>query len=218
MFLTTADIRHQLKFLHSIGQFVIDKSGCKLVEIEFASFIADQPFLIREPNEKYIKAEIAWYDSQSLNVNDIEAHYAEVPKIWKAVASPDGLINSNYGWCLYSDENWHQYESVKAQLKSDPTTRRAVAIYTRPSMQYEYRQNGMNDFICTNAVQYMIRHGVLNAYVQMRSNDAVFGYNNDYAWQKCVLDRLANDLNINPGAIFWNVVSLHVYERHFNLL
>jgi thymidylate synthase len=72
--------------------------------------------------------------------------------------------------------------------------------------------------MCTNAVQYMIRHGALHAVVQMRSNDAVFGYKNDYAWQKHVLDRLSDELNIPAGDIHWNVGSLHVYERHFDLV
>ena len=54
----------------------------------------------------------------------------------------------------------------------------------------------------------------------MRSNDAVFGYNNDYAWQVHVRDKLLEDLVTiyEPGPIYWNVGSLHVYERHFDFL
>jgi len=60
----------------------------------------------------------------------------------------------------------------------------------------------------------------------MRSNDVVFGYKNDYAWQKYVLDNVAKDItvdgsigkNIEPGNITWQVQNLHVYERHFNLV
>jgi thymidylate synthase len=52
----------------------------------------------------------------------------------------------------------------------------------------------------------------------MRSNDVVFGYKNDYAWQQYVLKTLASDLGIEPGAIQWQVQNLHVYERHFNLV
>ena len=52
----------------------------------------------------------------------------------------------------------------------------------------------------------------------MHSNDVVFGYNNDFAWQKYVTDKLAADLKVPIGPIFWNVASLHVYERHFDLI
>ena len=76
----------------------------------------------------------------------------------------------------------------------------------------------MSDFMCTNAVQYLIRDGKVNALVYMRSNDAVFGYKNDYAWQKYVLDSVANDLGLSVGNLYWNVSSLHVYERHFDLI
>ena len=104
-------------------------------------------------------------------------------------------------------------------------------IYTRPQMQYEFNQQGMNDFICTNNVQYFIRNGQLEVVVNMRSNDAVFGYNNDYAWQLHVQKRMLDTLNerrywddvtfddeLEIGNIYWNVGSMHVYQRHFNLL
>ena len=52
----------------------------------------------------------------------------------------------------------------------------------------------------------------------MRSNDVVFGYKNDYAWQQHVLEMLADDLEIAPGFITWQVQNLHVYERHFDLV
>jgi len=53
----------------------------------------------------------------------------------------------------------------------------------------------------------------------MRSNDVVFGYRNDYAWQKYVADCLTEDLRLTKEPkIVWHVGSLHVYERHFNLV
>ena len=67
-------------------------------------------------------------------------------------------------------------------------------IYTRPMIWLDAWKNGMNDFICTNNVQYFIRDNKLVTCVYMRSNDAVFGYNNDFAWQKYVRDKLIDDL------------------------
>jgi len=196
-------------------EYVTDKTGVKTLEIMNASFIADQPSIIGKVNEDYVQRELAWYKSQSLNVNDIPG---ETPAIWKAVATKDGYINSNYGWCIWSDENHNQYTNVLDELKNNPDSRRANMIYTRPTMHSDYNRNGMSDFMCTNNVQYLIRNGELNALVYMRSNDAVFGYKNDWAWQKHVLDSLCNELNIPAGQIYWNVSSLHVYERHFDLL
>jgi thymidylate synthase len=91
-------------------------------------------------------------------------------------------------------------------------------IYTRPSIWSDYNKQGMSDFICTNAVGYLIRDNKLHANVQMRSNDVVFGYKNDYYWQEYVLKKLAKDLDVEVGTIMWNVTSLHVYEKHFHLI
>ncbi len=86
----------------------------------------------------------------------------------------------------------------------------------------------MSDFICTNDVQYLIRDGKMHAVVQMRSNDAVYGYKNDYAWAKYVLDKMVKSFNefsvhsnvprVDVGDIHWQVSSLHIYEKHFYLL
>ena len=210
-----SDIRNTLYRKLITKEYVTDKTGVKTLEIMNASFIADQPSIIGKVNEDYVERELAWYKSQSLNVNDIPG---ETPAIWKAVATEDGYINSNYGWCIWSDENHNQYTNVLDELKKNPDSRRANMIYTRPTMHSDYNRNGMSDFMCTNNVQYLIRNGELNALVYMRSNDAVFGYKNDWAWQKHVLDSLCNELNIPAGQIYWNVSSLHIYERHFGLL
>ena len=210
-----SDIRSTLYRKLIANEYVTDKTGVKTLEILNASFIADQPSIIGTVNQDYVDRELAWYKSQSLNVNDIPG---ETPAIWKAVATEDGYINSNYGWCIWSDENHNQYTNVLDELKKNPDSRRANMIYTRPTMHSDYNRNGMSDFMCTNNVQYLIRNGELNALVYMRSNDAVFGYKNDWAWQKHVLDSLCNELNVPAGQIYWNVSSLHVYERHFQLL
>jgi thymidylate synthase len=213
--LTIDNIRQEFKDLLAAGTTVEDKTGVKVLEITPAWFLADQPAIFGTVNEDYVRRELAWYDSQSLNVKDIPGG---APEIWRQVADDMGRINSNYGWCIYSQENWRQYYSVLKELRTQPTSRRAVMIYTRPSMWHDYNKLGRSDFMCTNAVQYTIRNNLLHAHIQMRSNDAVFGYKNDYAWQAEVLRRLAADLEIETGNIYWCASSLHIYERHWNLI
>lgn len=205
------------KFLDALanGEFVTDKTGVKTIEIMNAAFIADEPAIFGTVNYEYVARELEWYKSMSLNVYDIPE---PVPAIWKAVADKDGFINSNYGWCIYSEENGSQFKNVVEQLKANQDSRRATMIYNRPSMHQDFNKNGMSDFMCTNAVQYLVRNGHVNALVYMRSNDAVFGYKNDFAWQKHVLDQVAEETGIPAGTIYWNVASLHVYERHFELV
>lgn len=210
-----SNIREEFKRLLEDEIYVTDKTGVKMLEITSASFIADEPTIFGKLNLDYIERELAWYESQSLNVNNIPGG---PPAIWKQVADSSGYINSNYGWCVWSEDNHDQYNHVRNELMNNPESRRAIMIYTRPAMWNEYNYRGRSDFMCTNAVQYIIRDGQLNSIVQMRSNDVVFGYRNDFAWQKHVLDKLATDIGVNSGTIHWNAGSLHVYSRHFDMV
>jgi thymidylate synthase len=195
-----------------------DKTGVKCIEMIGASFEADEPAIFGEPNIEYIKKEIDWYKSKSLNINDIYGPKRPPPEAWKYAASPKGMINSNYGYLIYSEENGYQYDNVLEELKTFPDGRRATMIYNRPEIWSEYNTDGMSDYICTNSVAYYIRNDKLNCCVQMRSNDVVYGYKNDYAWQQYVLHDLAFDLNLEPGKMIWQVQNLHVYEKHFDLI
>ena len=195
-------------------QFCIDRNGHRTIELLGACFEADKPAIFGTPNKEYIKMEIAWYNAQVTNVFWMEP----TPEIWKQTANDKGQINSNYGYLIYNDKFHNQYEHCLEELRKQSTSRRACMIYNRPSIWKEYNEEGKNDFICTNAVSYVIRNELIHAIVQMRSNDVVFGYKNDYAWQLTILERLAADLKCKTGRIIWQVQNLHVYERHFKLV
>ena len=204
-------------------EFTIDKTGQKTIEWIGASFIADEPAIFGTPSKSYIEKELQWYKSQITNVNAIGG---KVPEAWQYAANDYGEINSNYGQIIFSDKYHHQYGRVLDELLENPDGRRSTMIYNRPSIWEEYNENGKSDFICTNAVTYYIRDGKLHCVVQMRSNDVVFGYKNDFAWQLYVLEEMVEDYNdcngdndpITYGDIIWQVQNLHVYERHFHLV
>ena len=200
-------------------QFTIDKTGQKTIEIIGASFLADKPAIFGTVNEAYVDAELKWYESESTNITDIYPEGdKEPPQAWQYTANIHGEINSNYGHLIYSEKYYNQFENVVLELHKNKDSRRASMIYQRPSIWKEYNENGKNDFICTNAVTYYIRDDKLSCVVQMRSNDVVFGYKNDFAWQQFVLNELAEELSVESGDIVWQAQNLHVYERHFDLV
>ena len=215
IFAKVADVRKWFRDLSREGHYVQDKSGVKMIEVVGATFEADEETIFGPVNLDYVNRELRWYESQSCNVNDIPGG---APAVWKQVATPAGEINSNYGFLIWSAENGRQYDNVLTELREKPTSRRACMIYTRPTIWKEFNRDGMSDFICTNAVQFFIRDNKLSTVVQMRSNDVVFGYRNDFAWQKYVQVKLAQELGIDPGPMIWHAGSLHVYERHFHLV
>jgi len=221
------DIRQYFVDELNSESYTIDKTGARTIELIGASFKADAPSIFGTPSEIYIAKELDWYESQSTNIFDINKGSGEdAPAAWKYAANTHGEINSNYGHLIYANKYHDQYQNVLAELDKNPDGRRASMIYNRPSIWVEFDENGKSDFICTNAVTYYIRDNLLHCVVQMRSNDVVFGYKNDYAWQRCVQNLLVEDLNNGPrtndrviaGTVIWQVQNLHVYERHFNLV
>ena len=227
--MTVSDIREYFKSELASGRVTVDRGGNETIELLGASFLADEEAIFGTPNNEYIQRELDWYHSKSTNVNDIEG---ETPKAWVMTGNQHGEINSNYGHLIWSEKYHNQYGQVLQELYKNPNSRRAQMIYNRPSIWHEATENGKNDFICTNAVTYYIRDQKLHCVVQMRSNDVIFGYKNDYAWQYHVLEKLRGDLNyrnlitykadgpynIEQGDIHWQVMNLHVYGRHFHLV
>ena len=215
--LTVDDIRQY--FIQELRDenFTVDRTNSKTIELIGASFIADEEAIFGEPNTSYIDAELDWYLGCSTNINDIR-YKDEPPQAWQYAANEYGEINSNYGKLIFDDKYYRQFDNVVNELNHEPDSRRAVMIYNRPSIWTEFDENGKNDFICTNAVSYYIRDNHLQSVVQMRSNDVVFGYKNDYARQRYVMDMVANEVDCEVGSLTWQVQNLHVYERHFDLV
>jgi thymidylate synthase len=215
-----SDIR--LKFINKFQnkEFIEDKSGSKLIELLGYSFNVTEDYIIRKPNYDYIQRELEWYKSESLYVKDIPG---VTPKIWNEVSSTEGKINSNYGYLIFSEQNYNQFNNAINELLKNKNSRRATMIYQRPSMHYEYNSEGMSDFVCTYANQFFIRDNKLISHYMMRSNDVVFGYNNDVAWAKYVHDLVLNKLKeyypeLELGNLIWTASSLHCYENHFKYI
>ena len=204
--------------------FTTDRLGGQTIELLGASFVASESAIFGKPNPDYIARELRWYNQQSTNINDIYVEDRNPPKAWQIAANKHGEINSNYGKLIYSSMYGNQYINALNELIGNPDSRRACMVYNRPSIWHEYNENGKNDFICTNAVNYYIRDGYMDCVVQMRSNDAWAGYRNDVAWQSHVLGQMVEDYNntvsssIKKGIIHWQVSNLHIYDRNFYLI
>jgi len=220
---TIQDVRAEFARKLKDEEFVIDKNGGKTIEILGASFIADEESIFGKLNVEYADAEIKWYESQSLNVYDIAKYYKIVPKIWKDVADNNGMINSNYGYVCFSEQNGNQYSHVLNHLKSNIDTRHGIIIFNRPSIHIEAFTLNKQDMMCVQNSHFLIRDNKLEMIACTRSMDSVFGYLNDLYFFKYLHNKLFNDListypNLEIGQIKVNANSLHVYERHFELV
>ena len=170
-------------------------------------------------SESYIKHELEWYQSQDLY---IKGHPGiENNKVWKYCATEDGRVNSNYGWCIFSEDNHKQFKHVVDAIIADNNTKQAVMYYTRPTIHEQWNDgvHANRDMICTCYVSYLLRKGKVCACVHMRSNDVWYGLRNDLAWQQWVLKLVVEELNhkgvkCTAGKIVWNADSLHLYSRN----
>jgi thymidylate synthase len=220
------DIRHYFIDQLESENFTVSRDGSKTIELLSASFKADEPAIFGKPNQKYIDAELAWYFSESTNINTLGTLYGKKPAAWEYSANAFGEINSNYGKLVFSKKYFNQFKNAIDELVWNPDSRRAIMVYNRPSIWTEYDEDGKNDFICTNAQTFYIRNDALHMVSQMRSNDAVFGYKNDYAWAKQLMEIAVNNYNMRcatsceivVGDLYWQVQNLHCYERHFDLV
>lgn len=184
------------------------------------------PYIYLDKNfqtpKKYVKAELDWYKSMDLSIIGHEG--IESNPTWQSCCTKDDKkeVNSNYGWCVFSEENGSQYDNCLEVLKKDKTTRNAIIIYNRPSIYKEYKRDGMHDMTCTMYSHFFIRNNKLYMVHQMRSNDIRFGFIcSDLAWNCFVYQNMYEDLketypDLEVGVIRWTSDSMHLYSRHFD--
>ena len=171
--------------------------------------------------KKYVKAELDWYKSMDLSIIGHEG--IESNPTWQSCCTKDEKkeINSNYGWCVFSEENGSQYDNCLEVLKKDKTTRNAIIMYNRPEIYKDYKRDGMHDMICTFMSHFFIRNNKLYMIHNMRSNDVRYGFIcSDLAWNCFVSQNMYEDLkstypDLEVGTIIWTSDSMHLYSRHF---
>jgi thymidylate synthase len=193
-------------------------------EITDFSFTVENPLSCLYDNKrrgsqsKYIAAEFIWYFSGRRDLEFIEKYAS----FWKHVANPDGTLNSAYGHLLFNRKNEHgktQWQWAYDSLVADKDTRQAIMHFNTP----DHQRDGNKDFVCTLSGNFHIRENKLNLTINMRSNDAILGTATDVAFF-CVLQIQMWYLlqekypNLELGTYTHYVHSMHIYERHFELV
>lgn len=173
----------------------------------------------RSSQLKYLAAEFLWYYSGR---NDA-AFIGRFAKMWESIKSPDGTVNSAYGFLLFTDRRTNdrnQYEWAYSSLALDPHTRQAIMHFNNESHQYFDNK----DFVCTMYGNFHIRDNKLHLSIFMRSNDAILGTPTDIPFfcslqlhmLKHLRDNFIPDLELGTYTHLAN--SFHVYERHYDLV
>lgn len=191
-----------------------------------ASWAADRDSMIGKRNEDWVQRELKWFVEGSRNLNDMTP---PVPQAFQDCANDVGEVNSAYGHTLFSGDIIPSGDSlfgtaVQAFLDEGLGTRHSVAVITDRDIQAISTENGKKDFICTNALNFMVdADNKLHIFAQMRSMDAVWGFRADYSMWALLMDMMVAELSkeypeVRHGNVVFQVANLHVYPRHFEML
>jgi thymidylate synthase len=148
--------------------------------------------------------ELIWYLSGSDRVESIEYY---IP-MYREFAERDGSVRGAYGPRIFGGART-QYDLIRSTLRSKPWSRQAVIqIFDQRDIRRNYK-----DVPCTCNMQFIIRDGLLNLIVSMRSNDAFMGLSHDIFAFTMIQEILSRDLGLGLGVYKHMVGSLHVYNN-----
>lgn len=174
----------------------------------------------------YLIAELIWY----LSGNDSSEWISKYSSFWKKISDDGKTANSAYGARIFKPHtyhfipgmihNWTQWDYIKEELKKDPDSRRAVIHIRLP----QDSQRAVLDVPCTLSLQFFLRDDEVHMVTSMRSSDLIFGLTYDVpaftVFQELLAVQLTKELGrpIGLGSYTHLSASLHVYERHFDML
>ena len=163
----------------------------------------------REWNLKYAQSEWMWYMSGDPSVEKLGDIYGKIPKIWKRMADEKGLVNSNYGYQMYRND---QLYYVAAKLAENPNTRQAAISI------YDCKEHGLykTDTPCTYAIQFTVLNNRLNMSVYMRSNDLWYCFCNDQYQFSCIQQMVSEMSGYDIGTYYHHAHNLHLYNNKIN--
>ncbi len=195
-------------------------------------YVKDRNFSIA-----YMIAELLWY----LSGADSTEWIAEYSKFWRNISDNGVTANSAYGARLFKPHQYHfapaprdctnsydnmmpmgwtQWKYLVNELVSDEDTRRAVVHIRLP-------QDGALaalDVPCTLTLQFFLRDNKVHLVTAMRSTDLILGLAYDVPAFTIFQELLAQELTkrldrpIGLGDYIHTSNSLHIYERHFEMV
>lgn len=181
-----------------------------------------QSFKVTDPQDRYITvpgrhvsvpaqiAETMWVLAGRNDTNWLKDYLPQAPKF----ADDGEHWRAGYGPRLRAWDGEDQLQNVIDLLRKDPMTRQAVISIWDPASDLT---SETLDRPCNNWLHFLARDGVLNLNIATRSNDVMWGWSgiNFFEWS-VLLEVVASCTNLKVGSLYFNVSSMHLYERHFD--
>lgn len=161
----------------------------------------------------YFKREMQWY----LGSDPFDNRICKHATMWKKLVQQDGSILSNYGYYWFNQaymKGMSGFEWVVRTLRLDPDSRQAYI----PMNNFNHAFIGNKDFVCTKGIQFRIADGHLYCHAAMRSSDAIFGLATDLPCFWTLWSMVGCELDVPLGEFIFSADSLHIYERHYDMV
>ncbi len=193
---------------------------------EFTEYNVACPERTKVMND-YMRKETILFDRGVIDSDEM----GKISKMWKLIENPDGTINANYGYMVYTlkdagndkftkpEDFMSQWEWCQNRLSKNLYTLQAIMHFNRPKDQFIENL----DQPCTVFCQFTVEDGKLNFHSFMRSNDVIYGTPYNLAYFKLLQGRMLKYLNEECGAnlkfgyLHHNVTSLHLYEDKIHI-
>lgn len=162
----------------------------------------------------YARYEMLWY----LTGDPFNDMIMKSASMWETLRQPEGFWYSNYGQYWFGSQRG--FDWVVDQLIKDKDSRQAVIPMLNPIHLFL----GNKDVVCTESISFRIRENKLYMSVNMRSQDAMWGFTNDtfcFSILHEMVYIVLRDLmypDLVMGSYTHKADSFHVYERHFDML
>ncbi len=196
------------------GMAIKEKLACKFTITNPLDRLPYVP--VRKFSTTYVVAELLWY----LSGNNETEWIANYSAFWRNISDDGKTANSAYGARIFKPHpriaggSFSQWDYIKDELKNDPDSRRAVVHIRSPWDSVEAKL----DVPCTLSLQFFIRDEKLHLVAHMRSSDLILGIAYDIPAFTMLQELMAFEMGINVGTYTHISNSLHIYERHYEMV
>lgn len=196
------------------GMAVREKLACKFTinnPLDRLPYVPARKFSVT-----YVIAELLWY----LSADDKTDWIANYSSFWNNISDDGTTANSAYGARIFKPHpriaggTFSQWDYIKEELQKDPDSRRAVVHIRSPWDSVKAKL----DVPCTLSLQFFIRDEKLHLVAHMRSSDLILGIAYDVPAFTLMQELMAKELGVGLGTYTHVSNSLHIYERHFEMV
>ena len=163
---------------------------------------------------KSVIYELLWFLKGDTNIRYLNDHGV---RIWNEWADEKGELGRIYGaqwrgWQSPSGERVDQMARLMSELKSDPFSRRHLAVAYNPG---ELKSMALPPCHCFFQF-YVSKGGSLSCQMYQRSADAFLGVPFNIASYSLLTLAAAKALSLKPGFFIHTFGDAHIYHNHFD--